>query len=144
MDIAPLIHLPPRLALVEDDECLALMLHYNLEAIGFAVDWIARGDEAIQAFLKRPPALVVLDWMLPGIAGIEVLRQLRRNPITRHVPVLMLTGCASAEERNRAIAFGVDVFLAKPFALAEFLDNLKRLHPVTSIAARLAATELVV
>ena len=144
MDIAPLIHLPPRLALVEDDECLALMLHYNLEAIGFAVDWIARGDEAIQAFLKRPPALVVLDWMLPGIAGIEVLRQLRRNPKTRHVPVLMLTGCASPEERRRAIACGVDVFLVKPFAVGDFLDNLKRMHPEASINACLAETELAI
>ena len=141
MDTAPATSPPPRIALVEDDECLALLLRYNLEVIGFAVDWIARGDEAIQEFLERPPALVVLDWMLPGIAGIEVLRQLRRNPRTRHVPVLMLTGCASAEERKWAIACGVDVFLAKPFAVGDFLDNLERLHPEASIKARLAETE---
>lgn len=128
MDLAPQTNPLPRLALVEDDECLAILLRYNLESIGFAVEWFARGDEAVWTMMARPPALVLLDWMLPGLAGIEVLRQLRSDPQTRLVPVLMLTGCASPEERRRAMACGANGFVTKPFAVAELLAKLRHLH----------------
>lgn len=143
MDLVPLEIALPRIALVEDDENLALVLRYNLEAIGFSVDWIIRGDVALRDLLARPPALVILDWMLPGLAGIEILRHLRGQPRSRHIPVLMLTGCASPEERKRALAYGADMFVAKPFAVRDLLSNLQRLRAEASKSKPAADSEVV-
>ena len=127
MDMAPSRNSLPRVVLVEDDDSLALLLRYNLEAMRFSVDRMTRGDVALKRLIAHPPTLVVLDWMLPGLAGIEILRQLRRNARTRHLPVLMLTGCASREERQSALAYGANAYLAKPFAMGELLTTIQRL-----------------
>ena len=131
-----------RIALIEDDETLAIMLDYNISAAGFVVEHIACGSDAIQRLHDDPPDAVVLDWMLPGVSGIEILRQLRRHAGTRAIPVLMVTARTSNEDRKRAFACGVDGFLTKPFAVREVMHWLERLndrplipgHPVLALA----------
>jgi two-component system, OmpR family, phosphate regulon response regulator PhoB len=117
----------PRIALIEDDESLALMLRYNLDAIGYAVEWTAHGTAALTRLLDDPPDLVVLDWVLPGLSGIEILRQIRLNTHTRALPVVMLTARTDREDRLRALQLGVDAFVAKPFAVGDVISRLQRL-----------------
>ena len=113
-----------RIALVEDDETLAMLLSYNLLATELAVDWYADGREAVSAICANPPSLVILDWMLPQLSGIEILRLIRRHPATCDVPVLMLTARSEPSDRARAMALGVDVFLAKPFSVNELISSI--------------------
>ncbi len=117
----------PRIALIEDDESLALLLSYNLDAMGYAVEWTAHGAEALKRLLSDPPALVVLDWVMPGLSGIEILRQIRQNAHTRTLPVLMLTARTDREDRRRAHELGVDAFMAKPFAVGDLISRLQHL-----------------
>ncbi len=117
---APRLHI----ALVEDDETLAMLLSYNLLAADLAVDWYADGREAVSAICVNPPSLVILDWMLPQLSGIEILRLIRRHPATCDVPVLMLTARSEPSDRARAMALGVDVFLAKPFSVSELISSI--------------------
>lgn len=124
-------HLPaksaPRIALIEDDESLALLLHYNLDAMGFDVEWTAHGTVALRRLLNDPPDLVVLDWVVPGLSGIEILRQLRQNAHTRTLPVFMLTARTNPEDRKRASELGVEAFIPKPFALGDVLSRMQQL-----------------
>jgi len=117
-------HTRLRIALVEDDETLAMLLTYNLHAADLAVDWYADGREAVAAISVNPPSLVVLDWMLPQLSGIEILRLIRRHPATCDLPVLMLTARSEPSDRARAMALGVDVFLAKPFSVSELISSI--------------------
>ena len=81
----------PKVMIVEDEEPLSLMLRYNLEAEGYAVDTVERGDEAETRLRESVPDLLLLDWMLPGISGIELCRRLRTRDATRTLPIIMLT-----------------------------------------------------
>ena len=81
----------PRVLIVEDEEPLTLLLRYNLEAEGYAVDSVARGDEAEIRLREEVPDIVLLDWMLPGLSGIELCRRIRVRPETERLPVIMLT-----------------------------------------------------
>jgi two-component system phosphate regulon response regulator PhoB len=132
----------PRVALVEDDENLALLLRYNLEARGYAVDWIARGDIAPDHILHNLPRLVVLDWSLPGLAGIEVLRILRDDPRGRTLPVAMLTSRTDAADRLRAESIGVHAYIAKPFSVREVMATIVGLLEVREALAPVAEREL--
>lgn len=116
-----------RITLIEDDAHMATMLRYNIEAAGYAVDWIDNGAAALTQVRTAVPDLVVIDWMLPGLSGIEVVRQLRAAPSTRSVPVLMVTGRCEATDRTRALAVGVDEFVVKPFSLGAFMSKLQAL-----------------
>ena len=89
--------------IVEDEEALTLLLRYNLEAEGYAVDTAARGDEADLLLKERSPDLVILDWMLPGLSGIELCRRLRTRPETKRLPIIMLTARGEESERVRAL-----------------------------------------
>ena len=92
----------PRVWIVEDEEAIALLLRYNLEAEGYDVNVITRGDDAEIALLEDTPDLLLLDWMLPGISGIELCRRLRERDETRDLPVIMLTARGEETERIRA------------------------------------------
>src|SRR6266581_1386273 len=81
----------PSILSVEDEEALTLLLRYNLEAAGYDVESVARGDEADLRLREAVPDLVILDWMLPGVSGIELCRRLRSRPETRQLPIVMLT-----------------------------------------------------
>jgi two-component system, OmpR family, phosphate regulon response regulator PhoB len=91
----------PRILVVEDESDLALVLVYNLEAEGYLVESVERGDEAELRLAENPPDLVILDWTLPGVSGIEICRRLRARENTRTMPVIMVT--AHGEEAERVL-----------------------------------------
>src|SRR5260221_9435768 len=95
-----------RILIVEDEEPLTLLLRYNLEAEGYAVDASGRGYEAQLRLKETPPDLAVIDWMLPGLSGIELVRRLRAKPEPPHLPILMLTSRGDEAERARLLATG--------------------------------------
>ena len=97
-----------RILIVEDEEPLTLLLRYNLEAEGYAVDSAARGDDADLRLKESPPDLAIVDWMLPGLSGIELIRRLRGRAETHQLPVIMLTARGEEGERVRGLATGAD------------------------------------
>jgi two-component system, OmpR family, phosphate regulon response regulator PhoB len=131
--------------IVEDEEPLTMLLRYNLEAEGYTVDTVARGDEAEIKLSETPPDLVVLDWMLPGLSGIELCRRLRARPATARIPIIMLTARGEEGERVRGLATGADDYIVKPFSLPELIARigalLRRASP-ERIAAVLTAGDI--
>ena len=117
----------PRILIVEDEEALTLLLRYNLEAAGYDVDTVARGDDADVRFKERPPDLVILDWMLPGLSGIELCRRLRARPESKALPIIMLTARGEESERVRGLATGADDYIVKPFSVPELLARVSAL-----------------
>src|ERR1700682_2595539 len=113
--------------IVEDEEALTLLLRYNLETQGYEVETIARGDEADTRLKEGTPDLVILDWMLPGLSGIELCRRLRARPETRQLPIIMLTARGEASEGGRGLATGADDYIVKPFSVPELLARVKGL-----------------
>jgi two-component system phosphate regulon response regulator PhoB len=113
--------------IVEDEEAIALLLRYNLEAEGYAVDTVTRGDEAEIRLREHTPDLLLLDWMLPGISGIELCRRLRARNETRDLPIVMLTARGEEGERVRGLATGADDYVVKPFSVPELLARVRAL-----------------
>jgi two-component system phosphate regulon response regulator PhoB len=116
-----------RILIVEDEEPLTLLLRYNLEAEGYEVDSVARGDEAELRLRERVPDLVILDWMLPGLSGIELCRRIRARRDTERLPVIMLTARGEEGDRIRGLATGADDYVTKPFSLPELLARVRAL-----------------
>ena len=135
----------PRILIVEDEEPLTVLLHYNLEAAGYEVDTVARGDDADLRLKETIPDLVILDWMLPGVSGIELCRRLRAQPETRQLPIIMLTARGEESERVRGLATGADDYIVKPFSVPELLARvsalLRRSKP-ERVAALLSAGDI--
>lgn len=116
------------IAVVEDDPTLSMLLRYNLEAAGYAVEALFRGDEAKRRLGSAPlPDLILLDWLLPGMSGIEVLRHIRSSHGGRSLPVVMLTCNCDVENRNRAYRLGATDFVAKPFSLRSLISRIDAL-----------------
>lgn len=115
----------PRIAVVEDEEALSVLLRYNLEAEGYQVDTILRGDEAEIVLREKVPDLLILDWMLPGLSGIELCRRLRARAETERLPIIMLTARGEESERVRGLATGADDYVVKPFSTPELLARVK-------------------
>ncbi|MEN9894462.1 MAG: hypothetical protein RIR97_314 [Pseudomonadota bacterium] len=115
----------PRIAVIEDEEALSVLLRYNLESEGYDVDVILRGDEAEMRLEERLPDLLILDWMLPGVSGIELCRRLRMKPETKRLPIIMLTARGEESERIRGLATGADDYVVKPFSTAELMARVK-------------------
>ena len=113
-----------RILIVEDEEPLTMLLRYNLEAEGYDVDTASRGDEADTRLKEKAPDLVVLDWMLPGLSGIELCRRLRARPETRALPIIMLTARGEESEKVRGLATGADDYMVKPFSVPELLARV--------------------
>jgi two-component system, OmpR family, phosphate regulon response regulator PhoB len=116
-----------RILVVEDEEALTMLLRYNLEAEGYEVETVARGDDAETRLKELVPDLVVLDWMLPGVSGIELCRRLRARVETRMLPIIMLTARGEESERVRGLATGADDYIVKPFSVPELLARVKAL-----------------
>ena len=116
-----------RILIVEDEEPLSMLLRYNLEAEGYEVESTARGDEADTLLKENAPDLVVLDWMMPGLSGIELCRRLRARPETRLLPVIMLTARGEESEKVRRLATGADGYIVKPFSVPELLARIRAL-----------------
>jgi two-component system, OmpR family, phosphate regulon response regulator PhoB len=119
--------MPTNILIVEDEEPLTLLLRYNLESEGYAVDSVGRGDEAETRLRESVPDLVILDWMLPGLSGIELCRRLRARPETERMPVLMLTARGEEAERIRGLATGADDYVVKPFSVPELVARVRAL-----------------
>ncbi len=115
----------PLVLIVEDETDLVTLLRYNLEKEGFRVATAADGEEALLIASEQPPNLVLLDWMLPLMSGIEVCRQLRRGPRTREVPIIMLTARGEEADRVRGLNSGADDYVAKPFSPTELLARIR-------------------
>jgi two-component system phosphate regulon response regulator PhoB len=117
----------PLVLLVEDEAPLVTMLRYNLEKQGFRVDEATDGQEALTRITELQPDLVLLDWMLPIVSGIEVCRQIRRRPATRDLPVIMLTARTEDQDAIRALNTGADDYITKPFNVcASWRSSLNR------------------
>jgi two-component system phosphate regulon response regulator PhoB len=117
----------PHILIVEDEEALTLLLRYNLEAAGYEVDTVARGDDADLRLKETNPDLIILDWMLPGLSGIELCRRLRAQPDTRQLPIIMLTARGEESERIRGLATGADDYIVKPFSVPELVARVNAL-----------------
>jgi two-component system phosphate regulon response regulator PhoB len=116
-----------RILIVEDEEPLTLLLRYNLEAEGYEVETVARGDDADTRLREHVPDLVVLDWMLPGLSGIELCRRLRMRPESRQLPIIMLTARGEESERVRGLTTGADDYVVKPFSVPELIARVRAL-----------------
>src|SRR5690242_2474420 len=121
------IAMTARILIVEDEEPLTLLLRYNLESEGYTVDASPRGDEAELRLKETPPDLAVIDWMLPGLSGIELVRRLRARPETRRLPIIMLTARGEEGERVRGLATGADDYIVKPFSVPELSARVRAL-----------------
>jgi two-component system phosphate regulon response regulator PhoB len=117
----------PRIMVVEDEEPLGVLLRYNLESEGYQVEVITRGDEAETRLQENVPDLLVLDWMVPAVSGIELCRRLRMRPETERLPIIMLTARGEESDRVRGLSTGADDYLVKPFSTPEFMARVKAL-----------------
>jgi two-component system phosphate regulon response regulator PhoB len=115
----------PVVLIVEDEAPLVLLLRYNLEREGFEVCEAADGEEALVQIAERKPDIVLLDWMLPLVSGIEVCRRIRRAPETRTLPVIMLTARGEESDRVRGLDSGADDYVVKPFSPSELVARLR-------------------
>jgi two-component system phosphate regulon response regulator PhoB len=135
----------PRILVVEDESDLALLLTYNLEAEGYNVESVGRGDEAELHLAENEPDLVILDWMLPDVSGLEVCRRLRARENTRTLPVIMVTARGEEAERVRGFSVGADDYVVKPFSVRELIARVRALLRRTRperIADRLCAGDI--
>jgi len=123
----------PYILVMEDEDALATLLQYNLEKEGYDVVVAADGEEGLMQIDERQPDLVLLDWMLPKVSGIEVCRRLRGRPETRNLPVIMLTARGEESDRVRGLDTGADDYLTKPFSMTELIARiravLRRIRP---------------
>ncbi|TAL29372.1 phosphate regulon transcriptional regulator PhoB [Phenylobacterium sp.] len=117
----------PYVLVVEDEDALATLLDYNLMKEGFRVERAADGEEALLRVAEEPPDLVILDWMLPKVSGVEVCRQLRAGAETRRTPVLMLTARGEEADKVRGLDTGADDYVVKPFAMSELVARIRAL-----------------
>ena len=123
----------PTILLVEDEDALATLLQYNLEKEGYEVVLAGDGEEALMMIDEKLPDLVVLDWMLPKVSGIEVCRRLRQRAETRNLPIIMLTARGEESDRIRGLDTGADDYVVKPVSMSELAARaravLRRLRP---------------
>ncbi|MGJ3232302.1 MAG: phosphate regulon transcriptional regulator PhoB [Oceanicaulis sp.] len=123
----------PHVLVVEDEDALSELLQYNLKKEGFRVSVAADGEEAMMLVEERQPDVVVLDWMLPKISGIEVCRRLRSKQETRNLPIVMLTARGEEADRIRGLDTGADDYVVKPFLMKELFARiravLRRIRP---------------
>ena len=131
--------IPKRLLLVEDDRSLAELVAFHFDRAGWGVTRTGDGEEALILADEVVPDLIVLDWMIEGISGIEVCRRLRRRPATASLPIIMLTARGEEEDRVRGLETGADDYLTKPFSPRELLARatavLRRARPAISADA---------
>ncbi len=112
---------------VEDDEALATLLDYNLVKEGYQVSQISDGEEALHAIAEEKPDLLLLDWMLPGVSGIEICRQVRAMTAVKDTPIIMLTARGEEADRVRGLRTGADDYLTKPFSMSELTARVQAL-----------------
>ncbi|MBI1293072.1 phosphate regulon transcriptional regulatory protein PhoB [bacterium] len=115
----------PHILVVEDEDALSTLLQYNLEKEGYQVSVAGDGEEALMLADEATPDLVLVDWMLPKLSGIEVCRRLRNRPETRNVPIIMLTARGEEADRIRGLDTGADDYVVKPFSMTELFARIR-------------------
>ena len=115
----------PTILIVEDEEALVTLIDYNLQKEGFKVISASDGEEGLLRIAEDKPDLVLLDWMLPKVSGIELCRRLRNNPQSKNIPVIMLTARSEEADRIRGLDTGADDYLTKPFSMSELVARIK-------------------
>jgi two-component system phosphate regulon response regulator PhoB len=113
--------------IVEDEADLSELMRYNLEAEGFRIVSAESGDEAVERIRDGVPDLILLDWMLPGLSGIELCRRWRSREETARTPIIMVTARGEEEERVRGLATGADDYIVKPFSMPEMVARIQAL-----------------
>jgi two-component system phosphate regulon response regulator PhoB len=120
-----------RLIVVAEDETdAALLLEYHLHRAGYRTVWAADGLTALNAAFERKPALLLLDWMMPKLDGLQVCRLLKSSPITRQIPVVLVTARGMPEDKLKGFGHGADDYLTKPYEMPELLARMARLLSV--------------
>ena len=125
----------PTVLIVEDEPAQREVLAYNLEAEGFRVSTAGNGEDALMLVDEVSPDIIVLDWMMPNVSGIEVCRRLKMRPETRGIPIIMLSARSEEVDRVRGLETGADDYVIKPYSVAELMarvrTQLRRVRPST-------------
>ena len=123
-----------KVLIVEDEKALAEILEYNFKKEGYEVDTASDGEIALDKIIFKAPDLVILDWMLPKLSGIELCRKVRSNKKIKNIPIIMLTARGEEEDRLKGLEMGADDYVTKPFSINELLARakavLKRIRPI--------------
>lgn len=114
-----------RVLVVEDEEAISELLSYNLGKEGFDVTLVDDGDDALVTVEEETPDIILLDWMLPNVSGVEIARQLRARAQTRAIPIIMLTARGEEEDRVRGLEIGADDYITKPFSMGELIARMR-------------------
>lgn len=122
--------------IVEDEQAIAVLLKYNLERAGYQTIIVSHGNRVISAVEKNLPSLILLDWMLPEISGLELCKIIRNNPELKNIPIIMLTAKGQEEDKVIGLSAGADDYVTKPFSVPELLarikTNLRRVSTTTA------------
>lgn len=110
---------------IEDEEALALILKYNLEKEGYNVVWESRGSKAVSQVEKTHPSVILLDWMLPELSGVEICKLIRNKPDIKNIPIIMLTAKGEEEDKVKGLSSGADDYVTKPFSIPELMARVK-------------------
>lgn len=110
---------------VEDEEALAMLLSYNLEKEGYEVATVANGLNAVSEVERLLPSVIILDWMLPEISGIEICKLIRSKPDIKNIPIIMLTAKSQEEDKIKGLSAGADDYVTKPFSVPELMARVK-------------------
>ena len=136
----------PCVLIVEDEGAQREVLKYNLEAEGFEVVMAENGDEALLLVAEEDPDLIVLDWMLPNVSGIEICRRIKADPATRPIPIVMLSARGDEVDRVRGLETGADDYVVKPYSVVELMarlrTQLRRIRPAT-MGERLSFADII-
>ncbi len=139
-------HDTPTVMVVEDEPAQREILAYNLEAEGYRVSRAENGEEAMILVREAPPDLIVLDWMMPNVSGLEVCRQIKTRPETRAIPVIMLSARSEDVDKVRGLEIGADDYVVKPYSVTELMArvraHLRRVRPAT-VGVRLEFEDIV-
>ena len=110
---------------IEDEEAIAMMLTYNLEKEGYKVEVISNGMHAVKEIERLKPSVILLDWMLPEISGVEICRIIRSKPEIKNIPVIMLTAKSQEDDIVKGLSSGADDYVTKPFSVPELMARVK-------------------
>ena len=117
----------PYVLVVEDEDALATLLEYNFEKEGYEVGLAGDGEEALIMAAERTPDIILMDWMLPKLSGVEACRRLRRREETRNIPIIMLTARGDETDRITGLDYGADDYIIKPFSIPELFARTRAL-----------------
>lgn len=129
-----------KILIVEDEQAIAVLLKYNLEKVGYEAVCVAQGNKVLSEIEKNPPSLILLDWMLPEISGLELCKIIRNNPDLKNIPIIMLTAKGQEEDKVAGLSAGADDYVTKPFSIPELLariqTNLRRMSSTANVSKK--------